>query len=79
MQKCRSEQMPINYVVPKPIVPDFWVEPKIIVEIAADEITKSPIHTAGYALRFPRLINFRDDKKIEDITTTKEVEQMNRF
>ena len=38
----------------------MWVEPKIVLEVLADEITKSPNHTAGYALRFPRVIRFRD-------------------
>jgi len=50
----------------------------------ADEITRSPIHTAGkvgdepgYALRFPRLITFRDkDKKPEDATTVEELIEM---
>jgi DNA ligase-1 len=50
-----------------------WVEPRVIVEIQADEITKSPIHSAGYALRFPRLVKFRDDKQLSDITTKNEV------
>ncbi len=49
------------------IEPDFWVDPRYIVTINADEITKSPMHTCGrsrneegietgYALRFPRLV-----------------------
>ena len=50
----------------------------------ADEITKSPVHTAGktetepgYALRFPRLIKFREkDKTAEDATTVKELIEM---
>ena len=55
---------------------DVWVTPKIVVEIKADEITKSPVHTAGLALRFPRLEHFRDDKKPEDTTSLNEVEKM---
>ena len=59
------------------IVPSVWVEPKIVIEVLADEITKSPLHTAGLALRFPRLIKFREaDKKAEDATTVKELEEM---
>lgn len=65
-----------EYNVPKTLVPDVWVEPRMVVEVAADEITKSPTHTAGYALRFPRLVKFRDDKGIEQITTREEVQQM---
>ncbi|RJQ38169.1 ATP-dependent DNA ligase [Candidatus Microgenomates bacterium] len=66
------------------IVPSVWVEPKIVIEVLADEITRSPIHTAGktdgepgYALRFPRLVSFREaDKKAEDATTVKELIEM---
>jgi DNA ligase-1 len=73
MQKCKSAKMPTEYEVPKALIPDVWVEPRVIVEIQADEITKSPIHSAGYALRFPRLVKFRDDKQLSDITTKNEV------
>ncbi|MBI2019693.1 ATP-dependent DNA ligase [Candidatus Daviesbacteria bacterium] len=59
------------------IIPSVWVEPKIVIEVLADEITKSPLHTAGLALRFPRLVKFREeDKKPEDATTLKELEEM---
>ena len=59
--------------------PDFWVEPKYVVEVAFDEITESPTHTCGmhggkgYALRFPRMSKFREDKSIREATTTQEV------
>ncbi len=66
----------VTYHVPKALKPDVWVEPRIVVEVAADEITVSPTHSAGYALRFPRLVKFRDDKSVEQITTLKEVETM---
>jgi len=64
------------------IKPDVWVEPKYVVEIQADEITKSPVHTcgksseksSGFALRFPRTVGFmRADKKPQDVTTVKEI------
>jgi DNA ligase-1 len=63
------------------IEPSVWLEPQIVIEVLADEITRSPIHTAGkvggepgYALRFPRLIAFRErDKKPEDATTVQEL------
>jgi DNA ligase 1 len=76
LQKIKSEKMPAGYVVPKTLEPDVWVEPQIIVEVAADEITVSPTHSAGYALRFPRLVKFRDDKGFEQITTLEEVKEM---
>jgi DNA ligase-1 len=63
------------------IEPSVWVEPQLVLEVLADEITRSPIHTAGkvgaepgYALRFPRLISFREaDKQPEDATTVHEL------
>ncbi len=66
------------------IKPDIWVEPKYVIEVAADEITKSPKHTAGkkddesgYALRFPRAKSFiRVDKKSEDSTSVEEIKKM---
>jgi DNA ligase-1 len=68
----RSEQRPAR--VRSTITPSVWVEPKIVLEVLADEITKSPNHTAGYALRFPRVIRFRGaDKRPEDATTLAEL------
>jgi DNA ligase-1 len=66
------------------IEPSVWLEPKMVIEVLADEITRSPIHTAGkvgdepgYALRFPRFIAFREkDKKPEDATTVEELIEM---
>jgi len=64
--------------------PDVWVEPRYVVEVRADEITRSPVHTAGkdegelgYALRFPRVERFiRVDRVPEDATTVKEIQEM---
>ena len=63
------------------ITPSAWVEPQVVIEVLADEITRSPMHTcgmrdgeSGYALRFPRLVSFRDaDKRPEDATTVGEI------
>lgn len=65
-----------NYVVSESLTPDVWVKPAVVVEIAADEITKSPSHSAHYALRFPRLVKFREDKSVKEITTLSEIQQM---
>lgn len=70
------KEMPKEYEVDRALMADVWVEPKMVVEIAADEITKSPNHTAGVALRFPRLIRFRDDKNLSGVTSLKEIEQI---
>jgi DNA ligase-1 len=62
------------------IKPDVWVTPAVVVEVLADEITRSPRHTCGrqgetpgYALRFPRLIRERTDRRPADATTQSEV------
>ncbi|MDW8294453.1 MAG: ATP-dependent DNA ligase [Aquificaceae bacterium] len=60
---------------------DVWVEPRYVITVNADEITRSPLHTAGmtpeepgYALRFPRAVSFiREDKNPEDANTVEEV------
>ncbi len=74
--KVKNSHMPTSYFVNKNMYVDQWVDPHIIVEIKADEITKSPVHTAEYALRFPRLERFRDDKDINNITTLTEIHSM---
>ncbi len=76
LEKLKVKDKPKEYEVSKILEPNFWVTPSVIVEIAADDITKSPNHTAGYALRFPRLVKFRDDKDVKDATTVKEVEKL---
>jgi len=51
-------------------------EPKIVFEVAFEEIQKSPNYESGYALRFPRLVNMRSDKSIEDADSIERVEQL---
>ncbi len=67
------DQQPVEYIVPKGLTPAVWVRPELVVEIAADELTQSPMHTAGVALRFPRLVRFRDDKSVEQSTSIAEL------
>lgn len=74
--KIEVGEKPKNYEVNKLLIPDYWVEPKLIVEIAADEITKSPSHTSKYAFRFPRLIKFRDDKSAGQATSVGEIKKL---
>jgi DNA ligase-1 len=76
LTKLKVEAMPDHYTVHKNLTPDFWVKPQVVVELAADDITVSPNHTAGYALRFPRLVTFRDDKSVQQITTFDELVEL---
>jgi DNA ligase-1 len=79
--KIESEQLtvksqPENYRVDRNLAPDVWLKPGLVVEIQADNITVSPIHTASYALRFPRLVRFRDDKTADQTTTLAELKKL---
>jgi DNA ligase-1 len=66
------------------LTPDVWVEPRYVLTLLADEITRSPVNTCaldkngeGLALRFPRVIGFiREDKSPEDSTTVAEVKKL---
>ena len=74
---------PNNVVCAKELYPDVWVQPDIVCQIRADEITQSPTHMAGkgdgklgLALRFPRLMGYRVDKSPRDATTVTELRDM---
>jgi len=93
-KKLHVSAQPKEYVIDKLLEPDIWLRPQLVVELGCDEITRSPVHTAGrimgpsksgsaqevktpgFALRFPRLERFRDDKTPRDVTTIKEIEGM---
>jgi DNA ligase-1 len=79
LTKLKVKDKPSAYHVHKNLAPDIWVKPSLVVEIAADNITKSPSHTAGLALRFPRLQKFRDDKSPAQATTLKEVKKLHQL
>jgi DNA ligase-1 len=77
LQELKSTKMPTQYVeVHKIFVPDVWVSPKLVVEIAGDDLTKSPTHGASYAVRFPRLVRIRRDKGPAQATSKDEVSTM---
>ena len=48
---------------------EVMLKPMIVVEVAYEEIQKSPTYESGYALRFPRLVRIREDKGIDDADT----------
>jgi DNA ligase-1 len=77
LEKLAVTTKPKEYgVVNKLHEPDVWVNPGVVVELAADDMTKSPMHSSGFALRFPRLVKFRDDKSWYEATTLKEINDM---
>ncbi|MCX6802029.1 MAG: ATP-dependent DNA ligase [Candidatus Diapherotrites archaeon] len=81
LKKIAVKQKPAR--VESGLEPDVWAEPKYVIEVRADEITESPVHVAaqaeggnGLALRFPRMISLRVDRKPEEATTSKELREM---
>ena len=89
LRKHEVDKKPARCNVKKEMTPDLWFEPYLVVEVIAAEITKGGLHTCsthsvmnkstgkkemkGYALRFPRLIQIRADKKPEDGTYSEEI------
>jgi DNA ligase-1 len=52
------------------------VEPKIVLEVAFNNMMRSTRHESGYALRFPRIVRLRPDKRPEDADTIETVEEI---
>ena len=50
-----------------------WVKPSIVVEVAYNEIQRSPRYKSGLALRFARITRIRWDKKPEEATSIQEL------
>ena len=78
--RVAMDHKPGNVSVAKSLWPDIWTNPQIVCEIRADDITQSPLHTAGktddslgYALRFPRFVKYRTDKSSIDATSSTEL------
>jgi ATP-dependent DNA ligase len=52
------------------------VEPKIVIEVTFDRVQESKRHKSGYALRFPRILRLRTDKKASEIDTIATVKRL---
>src|SRR5450755_1809873 len=52
------------------------VEPKIVLEVAFNNMMQSDRHESGYALRFPRIVRLRPDKLPEDADTIERVREI---
>lgn len=67
--------------------PDVWFEPQEVWEMAFADITKSPTYLAalgmvdekrGLSMRFPRFLKVREDKSIEEASTSEFLAQLYR-
>ncbi len=52
------------------------VEPLVILEVAFNNIMRSDRHASGFALRFPRILQIRRDKPLNEIDTLERVEEI---
>ena len=52
------------------------VEPKIVLEVAFNNMMQSDRHESGYALRFPRIVRLRPDKSAEEADTIDRVREI---
>ncbi|MCS3901173.1 ATP-dependent DNA ligase [Methanococcus voltae] len=66
----------INEIKEADLGDEVIVEPKIVFEVSYEEIQASEKYEIGYALRFPRVINIRYDKNIDDINTVEDVKRI---
>ena len=53
-----------------------YVNPELVVEVAFNEIQKSPHYKSGYALRFARITRIRTDKDAKDADTLDHVTEL---
>ena len=52
------------------------VEPRIVLEVAFNNMMESDRHESGYALRFPRIVRLRPDKSFEEADTIETARQI---
>jgi ATP-dependent DNA ligase len=52
------------------------VEPSVVIEVTFDRVQESKRHKSGYALRFPRILRLRPDKKPNEADTLETVQRL---
>ncbi|CAI4059214.1 hypothetical protein SUVZ_04G0790 [Saccharomyces uvarum] len=63
--------------------PDVWFEPTTLFEVLTADLSLSPIYKAGIttfdkgvSLRFPRFLRIREDKGVEDATSSEQIVEL---
>lgn len=79
------QKKPEYYHLNEKMEPEVWFDACQVWECKAADLSISPVHTAGWgakakdrgiALRFPRYLKIRDDKKPEQATCSKQIVDM---
>ena len=52
------------------------LKPDVVVEVAYEEIQKSPTYSSGFALRFPRVVRIRPDKDASEADSLERIEKL---
>lgn len=52
------------------------IKPKIVIEVAYEEIQKSPTYASGFGLRFPRFVRIRNEKSERESETIERLQKM---
>jgi len=55
-----------------------YVRPELVVEVAFDEVQRSAQYEGGYALRFARVVRYRDDKPVSEADTLETLRALRR-
>ena len=72
-----------TYVFDSSAEPDVWFEPTTLFEVLTADLSLSPIYKAGsttfdkgVSLRFPRFLRIREDKGVEDATSSDQIVEL---
>jgi len=53
-----------------------FVKPSVVVEATYQEVQETDEYTSGYALRVPKIVRFRPDKKVEEIDSLEKLSKL---
>jgi len=53
-----------------------FVKPSVVVEAAFQEVQETDEYSSGYALRVPKVVRFRHDKKVEEIDDVEKLQKL---